>query len=105
MKINLKEKDFARKVISRVIANNDEIYNKLKKGTWERDIVLTIDGIELDFLEFLNFVDEAVLYESGNSYTDIFDTRANEIREELDEIYEKLKYIRKSKFPELSWWD
>lgn len=47
MKINLKENELAKRLINAVI---DETNNQIQE---ERDVTLTIDGKEIDFLWFI----------------------------------------------------
>lgn len=49
MKINLKENELAKRLINAVI-DDDETNNQLQE---ERDVTLTIDGKEIDFLLFV----------------------------------------------------
>lgn len=73
------------------------------------EIKFTVDGVELNFLNVINKIDEIhsdmVKKEAGRMYTEEFDRRADEINEELDRISHRLKEIRDEKFPEIYWGD
>ena len=73
------------------------------------DAKLTIDGVELNFLDFINHIDkiydDMVQEAAGRMYLEEYDRRSDEIIGELSKIARRLKEIRRVKFPEIDWGD
>lgn len=110
MKINLNKNTLARRFVLDAIGEQFYLMDKFDHNReGEHDIVLTVDGVELNFLNIINKIDkiydEAVTQAAGKMYVEQIDSRSDEIAEELDEILERLKYIRNNKFPEINWRD
>ena len=108
MKINLKENNLAIWIICESIGKEYDLINKFNNSNGlEHDIVLTVDGVELNFLNFINSINknynEVVKKAARKMYTEQIDSRSDEIANELDEILIRLKYIRDTKFPEIDW--
>lgn len=110
MKINLREDRLAMWIVCEAINGEYSLIDKFDHTNMgEHDIVLTVDGVELNFLNVINRIDaiydKAVEKAAGRMYVEKFDSRSDEITDELDKILERLRYIRNTKFPEIDWRD
>ena len=88
-------------------ANTPKINNMKMEEDGCFDVHLTCGGVELDFSRVCKRIDEifddAVAKRAGEMYLEQFDRRAEEICEEMDEIADRLKEVRRMKFPEIKW--
>ena len=111
MKVNLLENELAMWVVCESIKDEFKhthmVFDNSHNG--EHEIKFTVDGVELNFVNFINrlhdIYNEVVDKRAGERYIEEFDQRSNEIAEELCLISERLKEIRKTKFPEVNWVD
>ena len=110
MKVDLTKDSLAMWVVCSAIAEQHELINKMhtpNDGLW--DIAFVVNGIELNFVNVINRIDEIhndmVKKAAGKMYLEEYDRRSDEITEELERIADRLKEIRRRKFPEISWGD
>lgn len=108
MKVNLIEDKLAMWIVCKAIGkecHKTDDFDNTHKG-WH-DVVLTVDGVELNILNVARGIqqnyNDAVKKAAGKMYTERFDSRADEITDELEKIAERLRYIRNNKFPEIDW--
>lgn len=110
MKVNIMQDRLAMKIVCMAIGEDTHIidqFDNTKDG--EHEICLTVDGVELNFLNVINDIDrifdKAVERRAGEMYLEKYDRRSDEISSELGKIAERLKEIRSTKFPEINWED
>ena len=106
MKINLFEDSLAMWIVTTAIKNNFEIIDKFDNSQdGYHDIVLSVDGVELNFMNVINRINEiydsAVEKAAGRMCLEKFDRRYDEITEELDMIAENLKKLGEIDFQKL----
>ena len=74
-------------------------------GAFTHDVVLKIDGIEFDIMDFVHDYErrynDAVKAEAGKMYLATFNVRSDEIIELLEDISDRLRKIRREKFPDI----
>ncbi len=110
MEVNLSRNSLAMWVVCEAIRDNTHLIDKFdysKNGIHE--IKMTVDGVEVNFLNVINRIDEIhdnmVEKAAGRMYLEKYDRRSDEITDELTKIAERLKEIRRTKFPEIDWGD
>lgn len=110
MDIDLRSDRLAMWVVCEAIKEEHKLFDKFdysRNGI--HDIKLTVDGVELNFLNVINRLDEIhedmVNKAAGRKYLEEYDRRSDEITDELSKIAERLKEIRRTKFPEIDWGD
>ena len=110
MKVNIMENRMAMRIICEAVRDNYKLIDQMDHSqNGVHEIKFTVDGVELNFVNFINSIDElwdeAVKKQAGKMYLEKCDSRIEEIECELAEIAERLKEIRRMKFPEINWPD
>lgn len=110
MMIDLTKDSLAMWVVCHAIKDQYDLIHQMdfsQNGVHE--IKFTVDGIELNFINVINRIDEIhddmVKKAAGKMYLEKYDRRSDEITEELYNIACRLKKIRRTKFPEINWDD
>lgn len=110
MKVNIMENRMAMRIICEAVRDNFKLIDQMdhtQDGVHE--IKFTVDGVELNFVNFINSIeelwDEAITKAAGKMYLEKCDNRIEEIECELQKIAERLKELRVMKFPEIDWPD
>lgn len=110
MDVDLSKDSLAMWVVGEAIKDEYRLMDQFdfSRGT-VHDIKFTVDGVELNFINVINRIDEIhedmVTKAAGKMYTEGYDQRADEIKDELDKISRRLKEIRRLRFPEVDWGD
>lgn len=110
MKINIIQNNLAMWFICEAIRDNIELINDFDNTqNGEHDIRFIVDGVELNFLNVIdsigNSFESAVKKKAYKMYLEEFDRRSDEISSELEKIADRLKEIRRKKFPDIDWQD
>lgn len=110
MDVKLESRSLAMWVVCEAIKDEHHLMDKLdysRDGV--HDIKFTVDGVELNFMNVINRIDEIhadmVKKAAGRMYLEEYDRRSDEITDELSKIAKRLKEIRRTKFPEIDWGD
>lgn len=110
MKVNIMENSMAMHIICEAVHGELQLIEQMdhtQDGVHE--IKFTVDGVELNFVNFINSIeelwDEAITKAAGQMYLEKCDSRMEEIECELQKIAERLKELRVMKFPEIDWPD
>lgn len=110
MKVNIMENSMAMRIICEAVHGELKLIDQMdhtQQGVHE--IKFTVDGVELNFVNFIDSIEklweEAITKAAGKMYLEKCDSRMEEIECELAEIAERLKEIRRMKFPEIKWSD
>lgn len=110
MDVKLESRSLAMWVVCEAIKDERHLMDQFDYSRgMVHDIKLTVDGVELNFLNVINRIDEIhgdmVQKAAGRMYLEEYDRRSDEITDELTQIAERLKEIRRTKFPEINWGD
>lgn len=110
MKVNIMENRMAMRIICEAVRDNFKLIDQMdhtQEGVHE--IQFTVDGVELNFVNFINSIEEiweeAIAKAAGKMYLEKCDSRMEEIECELEKIAGRLKALRSTKFPEIDWPD
>ena len=108
MKVNIFKNRLAMWFVTSAIKDNWKIIDDFNiENQEDLEINFTVNGVELNFLNVINRIEElfdkTVEKRAGEMYLEKYDRRSDEITEELENISERLKEIRRTKFPEINW--
>ncbi|MEG0898392.1 MAG: hypothetical protein RSF40_01600 [Oscillospiraceae bacterium] len=108
MKVNLLEDKLAVWIVCEAIKGEHHIIDKFDNtNCGDHEILFSVDGVELNFINVINRIDEifdqSVNKRAGKMYLERYDRRSDEITNELDNIAERLREIRSTRFPEIDW--
>jgi len=105
MKIDLSRDRLAMWIVCEAISEETDI--KKFAHSHEHDIILSVDGVELNFEKVINRIDELLNEKmderAGKLLLERFEKRADDINDELERIRTCLKELRFTKFPDIEW--
>lgn len=107
MIVNLLENKLAMWFVCEAIGSQHELIDQFDKNeNCEHDIRFSVDGVELNFEKVINAIkanyDRAVYAKAREIYLSRLEERTIDIECELNEILDRLRIIRETKFPELN---